>query len=230
MSRTLSAGHRQSAKQGAASVPAHGTVRPGPSPTQDRNPLWHQLATRSDARRLSTARDESANRGVDRVGGLPLQRKLAIGAADDPYQREADRVAQRVMSMSSPGPEVSPGNSESLPTTREGRGAAEPPAATISRLPASAPADRQASFEPGAEFEARLSASEGSPLPANARKFMEPRFEADFSAVRLHTGREAAQLNRAVARERLRTATTSIWARVGTTWSRAPAGSCWRTS
>ena len=194
--RVSTPGHQQSVKDGTFSVRARATTWPERSPTQDHNPLWHRLATRSDPARLSRARDESTEPGVDRPGGLSLQRKPTIGAADDPYEREADRVAQRVMSM--PRPEVIPGNSESMPTTREARGAAEPPAATISRLPARVPADRQASFEPGAEFEARLSASEGSPLPASAREFMEPRFEADFSAVRLHTGREAAQLNRAV--------------------------------
>src|SRR5215218_9702296 len=36
----------------------------------------------------------------------------------------------------------------------------------------------------------------GSPLPPAVRKFMEPRFRADFSGVRVHTGESAAKLNR----------------------------------
>jgi hypothetical protein len=36
----------------------------------------------------------------------------------------------------------------------------------------------------------------GTPLPMTVRKFMEPRFGADFSGVRIHTGSESASLNR----------------------------------
>ncbi len=58
-----------------------------------------------------------------------------------------------------------------------------------------------AGFEVGGEFEQQLAASRGggSPLPAEVRSFMEPRFGADFSVVRLHTGGDAAQLNREVS-------------------------------
>ena len=75
----------------------------------------------------------------------------------------------------------------------------KPLAATITPLVQRAPSDPLGSFEPGADFEAQLSTSSGSPLPASSRAFMEPRFGADFSGVRLHTGSEAAQLNRAVS-------------------------------
>lgn len=36
----------------------------------------------------------------------------------------------------------------------------------------------------------------GAPLPLSVRRFMEPRFRADFSNVRLHTGEKSARLNR----------------------------------
>lgn len=56
-------------------------------------------------------------------------------------------------------------------------------------------------FEVGGEFERQLAASRGggSPLPAQVRAFMEPRFGADFGGVRLHTGSESAQLSRKVS-------------------------------
>jgi hypothetical protein len=55
-------------------------------------------------------------------------------------------------------------------------------------------------FEAGGDFESRLSSSKsgGSPLPDDVRSFMEPRFGADFSGVRVHTGSEAVQMNREV--------------------------------
>jgi hypothetical protein len=58
-----------------------------------------------------------------------------------------------------------------------------------------------AGFEVGGEFEQQLAASRGggSPLPAEVRSFMEPRFGADFSGVRVHAGSESAQLNRSVS-------------------------------
>ena len=58
-----------------------------------------------------------------------------------------------------------------------------------------------AGFEVSGDFEQQLSASrgEGGPLPATVREFMEPRFGADFSDVRVHTGNQSAQLNRSVS-------------------------------
>ncbi|XHX78660.1 MAG: DUF4157 domain-containing protein [Stenomitos frigidus ULC029] len=50
---------------------------------------------------------------------------------------------------------------------------------------------------PTPSLESRLTSSlvGGSPLPDDVRAFMEPRFGADFSQVRVHTGNEAVQMN-----------------------------------
>ncbi len=54
------------------------------------------------------------------------------------------------------------------------------------------------SLEAGGSIERQLNNSKGggSPLPDDVRSFMEPRFGTDFSQVRVHTGREAVQMNR----------------------------------
>jgi hypothetical protein len=54
------------------------------------------------------------------------------------------------------------------------------------------------SFEAGSELEAHLAVHQGggSLLPEETRAYMELRFGADFSGVRVHTGDEATQLNR----------------------------------
>jgi hypothetical protein len=54
------------------------------------------------------------------------------------------------------------------------------------------------SFQAGGNIENRLNSSKGggSPLPDEVRSFMEPRFGADFSQVRVHTGGDAVQMNR----------------------------------
>jgi hypothetical protein len=56
-------------------------------------------------------------------------------------------------------------------------------------------------FEAGPNLESRLAAQKGggSPLSDDMRAFMEPRFGADFSGVRLHTDGEAADLNRSLS-------------------------------
>lgn len=57
------------------------------------------------------------------------------------------------------------------------------------------------SFETGVDFEKRLGATRdrGRPLPEEIRTFMEPRFQVDFSGVRVHDDHEAGELNRAVS-------------------------------
>ncbi len=56
------------------------------------------------------------------------------------------------------------------------------------------------SFEAGDDVESQISQSKGrgSPLPDPVRTYMEPRFGVDFSGVRVHTGSDAVQMNRAV--------------------------------
>ncbi len=56
------------------------------------------------------------------------------------------------------------------------------------------------SFDAGPKIERQLAANKGSgsALPGEVRAFMEPRFGTDFSGVRVHTGNESAQLNRAL--------------------------------
>jgi hypothetical protein len=98
-----------------------------------------------------------------------VQAKLTVSQPDDSYEREADRVAQQVMNMS-----TVPANPEHLPAQADG------------------------GLEVGSELESRLIASKGSgsPLPEGVRTYMEPRFGADFSGVRVHTDRESARMNR----------------------------------
>jgi hypothetical protein len=56
----------------------------------------------------------------------------------------------------------------------------------------------EGSLQADSSIESRLDSSKGggSPLSDEVRSFMEPRFGADFSQVRVHTGSEAVQMNR----------------------------------
>jgi hypothetical protein len=56
------------------------------------------------------------------------------------------------------------------------------------------------SFEAGSELESRLAAHKGDsrPLPGDIRTFMEPRFDADFSQVRVHADADSAQVSQSI--------------------------------
>lgn len=109
-----------------------------------------------------------------------LQRKpLAIGAVDDPLEREADQVAERVLRMEAPGQTpIEPAQFGRPMVSRSGEGAA---------LGGEAPTSVHAAL-----------ASPGQPLAPSAREFFEPRFGLDFSQVRVHTDGLAQQSARDV--------------------------------
>lgn len=109
-------------------------------------------------------------------GGKRLQTKLAIGASNDPLEREADRVADQVL--------AAPAN----PSV----GAAAPKIQRDSRDSDAAAQDAPASVD-------RALASSGSPLDAPLRHDMEQRFGHDFSRVRIHADSAAQQSARDVS-------------------------------
>jgi Domain of unknown function (DUF4157) len=127
-----------------------------------------------------------------------IQAKLTVGAADDPYEREADRVASQVMSMSVGTPSgVSRKEDDSQQTAQR------KPAITPLVRRAAYPnrnTDQLGSFAAGQDVERQIAAnhSGGSPLPAKLRSEFEPRFGADFSNVRVHTGAQSDSLNRSI--------------------------------
>ena len=133
-----------------------------------------------------------------------IQAKLRVGPANDTYEREADRMADRVMNMSiaeaAPvqlaGPE-----DDDLPEAESIQRFDDEDILTVEPLASPATPILQAKaddgFEVGSSVESRLTASKGggAPLPAQTRAFMEPRFGADFSGVRVHTDSGAVQMN-----------------------------------
>jgi hypothetical protein len=116
-----------------------------------------------------------------------MQRKLAVGGPiDDPLEREADDVADRVMRMPEPGPALS--------TAREG----------ISRKCAECEKEdeekklqrkRAETAEPMGEappIVGEVLRSPGQPLERETRTFFEARLGRDFSQVRVHSDHQAA--------------------------------------
>lgn len=104
-----------------------------------------------------------------------LQTKLTIGASNDPFEKEADRVADQVMAA----PSFSTVGSTPI---------------RIQRLTGSPSAEMGAS----PDSVDRALAGSGRPLEPSLRQEMEQRFGHDFSRVRVHSGSAAEQSARDV--------------------------------
>jgi hypothetical protein len=214
----LTAKNRESAKTKAEEAPGRIKSKLETSDWVQANPLWHQLATR-------------------------VQAKLTISAPDDPYEREADSIADQVMRM----PDGVSGNpalsftSAATPTAQRKCSDCEeeeklqrkplanrpiPPRISAINGPVAArfPLPKQESVVQRQEMEDEemmqmKSAGGGSAVPAvtpsveaginslqgggqplseSTRAFFEPRFGMDFSGIRVHTDSQAAETAQSV--------------------------------
>jgi hypothetical protein len=160
--------------------------------------------SRTPGRRTSAAfnqrrmPDLARHLGNRRWGGL-LQARLAVGSSRDPLEREADRMADRVLASPTalpasaepaaagayPGPALhrkySAGEDDEVVRAREKQHGGPRPAAA-----AAPPIVREALSSPG------------RPLDSSHRAFFEGRFGHDFGDVRVHVGPLAAESARAV--------------------------------
>jgi hypothetical protein len=118
-----------------------------------------------------------------------IQPKLAVGAVDDPLEREADGIAEQVMRK--PDPEFSsiaalqPGHKSAISAEQELRAKADerPGAAATEEAPS---------------VVQEVLRSPGAPLSHATRSFMEPKFGRDFSHVRVHADARGAESAQAV--------------------------------
>ncbi len=137
---------------------ANQTALPKPAPNHSA-PVIQRKCSCGGTCASCAAREEERRR---------IQPKLKVGAANDVYEREADRVAEQVMRM----PEQTANNQSQ-------------PGIQIQRISAGDSA--------GFDADIHLNQSGGQPLSAATRRYMEPRFGMDFSPVRLHAGPQAQQ-------------------------------------
>ena len=177
-----------------------------------------KLATKSEnktSRTQSTAHSQSISSPIDQIQFLQrtignqavgrllksgaLQAKLRIGQPGDIYEQEADQVAEQVMRMQVPrGMNVS-NNIQNVqrkcPGCNKGIKIGKEDEEKLHKKEASG-----STHEATSELESRISAIRGGgqPLDPASRAFYEPRFGADFSHVRIHTGAHAAESARAL--------------------------------
>ncbi|WP_437316196.1 eCIS core domain-containing protein [Sorangium sp. So ce385] len=182
----------------------------------------HKMVNRS-----ATPRPAPAAVSVQSVpaGRVQLQSAMRVSSPHDPAEREADATAKKILRM--PAPEVAAastgGSGAVMRRAQGGEGLGGAPGdkalhrtlespyiarfaesiGLMQRRAAAPVIARRAEGPPeaGAAVAADIAGSRasGAPLPLGVRSFMEPRFRADFSNVRIHTGDKSAQLNRQVS-------------------------------
>ena len=128
---------------------------------------------------------------------LPLQRKLAIGAVNDPLEHEADRTADRVMRMPNPSaliPTTQPDNQLQRKCSCGSTATGECDSCQKER---EGILQRSSSAAPPAEYAPPIVhdvlRSPGQPLDPSTRAFFEPRLGFDLSGVRTHVGSQASE-------------------------------------
>jgi hypothetical protein len=139
-----------------------------------------------------------------------VQTKLTVGAPGDKYEQEADSMAAKVMTM--------PDSAIQQPIQRQAGEDIEavqmqPLVNSISplvqresgtedevQMKSGAKRASDGSSVASSSIENRLASSKGggSALPDSVRRFMEPRFGADFSNIKVHTDSNAVQMNKEV--------------------------------
>jgi len=137
-----------------------------------------------------------------------VQTKLTVGAPGDKYEQEADSMAAKVMTMpdSAIKPPIQRQTGEDTEAVQM-----QPEVNSITPLvQRSSGKEEEVQMKSGAKqasggssvatssIESRLASSKGggSALPADVRSFMEPRFGADFSNIKVHTDSNAVQMNK----------------------------------
>lgn len=121
------------------------------------------------------------------LNNFPLQRKLAIGAEDDPLEREADAMADKVMRM----PEPNVVQRKCTHCEEEEKAQRKPLASFIQMKEAGSGSAVSEAVANGIQSSKGNGAS-----PSEATKsFMESRFGTDFSDVRIHNNGQATKLS-----------------------------------
>jgi hypothetical protein len=173
--------------------------------TKTRTRVARSAAAGADGRAAATkrARVESPTRAA----ASQVRAALEIVKPDHPSEVEAETTAKHVVSMSEPA------HPAALPPARGGPRASaaledrkeqqEPIQRAAVDDKKDEPVQRTAEGQPNGSAnvsgEIKSSLSGGEPLPASVRGFMEPRFGADFSSVRMHADSRAARLNKDVS-------------------------------
>jgi len=158
--------------------------------------------------RLETSDVKEQEESKEQQNKELVQTKLTVGAPGDKYEQEADSMAAKVMTMpdSAIKPPIQRQTGEeteavqmqplvnSITPVVQRESGEEEEVQMKSQVQRASDGSSVAS----GNVENQLAGSKGggSPLPDDVRSYMEPRFGADFSSVRVHTDSHAVQMNK----------------------------------
>jgi hypothetical protein len=142
----------------------------------------------------AAARTPRAFPAVRRILHAPaIQAKLEVGAANDPTEHEADRVADEVMRMPDGGAASSLGLPPAAPPAIRRKCDTCAEEDTVRRR-----ADGPDGGGPAPASVREVLGSSGRPLDTASRAFFEPRFRHSFEHVRVHDGTSADAAARSI--------------------------------
>lgn len=127
-----------------------------------------------------------------------IQKKLSVGSANDSYEIEADHVANKVMKMSESAPQVAHSGAliQRCSCDKEEKLRMKPVAENITHFIQRSSSENGGIASSQVENQINSSKGGGSSMDSHTMNFMESRFGADFSDVKIHTGSEAVQMSR----------------------------------
>lgn len=121
------------------------------------------------------------------AGRQLVQARLHVGQPNDPYEREADAIAERIVGMSSSTPTPTP---TPTPTAIQRKCSACEREDELLQRDGDAPAPSESVASAAAD---RGRMTGGQALGSDVRAMFEPRFARDFSQVRIHSGAAASE-------------------------------------
>ncbi|MCW3162443.1 eCIS core domain-containing protein [Chryseobacterium oryctis] len=129
-----------------------------------------------------------------------IQKKLSVGSSNDRYETEADHVADKVIQMKNTSSQNFAHSGSMIQKKcahceeEERKIQTKSLAETIQK---NAKALSESSIAPShIENNINRTRGKGNMMDGNTKDFMESRFGADFSGVKIHTGNEAVQMSR----------------------------------
>ncbi|WP_449258804.1 eCIS core domain-containing protein [Chlorobium limicola] len=137
-----------------------------------------------------------------------IQARMRVGKPGDKLEQEADRMAGKIMRMSEPAATQTMGKDEKIRRRSDDRlrkkendklqkapVTEEKPQKQEDKKLQKKEADGSGSVSAGVQSAITGRMTGGQALSKDVRNFMEPRFNADFSSVRIHDGKESAKLS-----------------------------------
>jgi Domain of unknown function (DUF4157) len=152
------------------------------------------LAQHTNENKLDEVQSEVCSENIQDSKPLLIQPKLSVGAADDPFEHEADAIADRVMRM----PDSSFIQRKCVSCEHEEEEQIHRKITPFIQKSTSQTPPLEAGGLASESVTNQINATRGggNRMPENTLSFMESRFGTDFSGVKIHTDTNAVQMSR----------------------------------